>query len=110
VQGFAATPERFIDVDWNPDARPASGPTQPGGRFTGRISVIADNEPGVLAGLTNAVPKQEAAIENLKIVNRQQDFLEILLDVDVRDRAHLAKVVGGLRAVAGIKDVERARG
>ena len=109
VQGFAATPERFIDVDWNPDARPVATGV-PGGRFTGRISVIADNEPGVLAGLTNAVPKQDAAIENLKIVNRQQDFLEILLDVDVRDRAHLAKVVGGLRAVAGIKDVERARG
>jgi len=46
----------------------------------------------------------------LKIVNRQLDFMEVLLDVDVRDIAHLSKVIVGLRALKEIKSVERATG
>ncbi len=46
----------------------------------------------------------------LKTANRQQDFMEILLDVDVRDIAHLAKVIAGLRGLSTVKGVERAKG
>jgi GTP pyrophosphokinase len=108
LETFAATPERFIDVGWEAaglqDGRAGREP------FIGRISVIAGNEPGALASLTNAVAKQEGSVSNLKIVNRQQDFIEILVDADVRDLAHLSKVIAGLRGAAGIKSVERARG
>ncbi|MBW4091966.1 MAG: bifunctional (p)ppGpp synthetase/guanosine-3',5'-bis(diphosphate) 3'-pyrophosphohydrolase [Proteobacteria bacterium] len=104
LAGFAATPERFIDVGWNPDAAGRSS------AHTARISVIADNVPATLAEITNSLAKQEGVIANLKIVNRQQDFIEVLIDVDVRDLGHLAKVIAGLRAAAGIKSVERAKG
>ena len=62
---------------------------------------------GVFVDLTNAIAKQEGAVANLKIVNRQQDFMEALVDVDVRDVAHLSKVIAGLRGAVGIKGVER---
>ncbi len=109
LETFAATPERFIDVDWEPTA-PGAGKSGPSALHTGRISVIAANEPGTLAGLANAIAKQDGAVSNLKIVNRQQDFFEILVDVDVRDVRHLASVIAGLRGAAGISQVERARG
>jgi GTP pyrophosphokinase len=41
------------------------------------------------------------------VVNRQLDFMEALVDVDVRDVAHLSKVIAGLRGAVGIKGVER---
>ena len=100
LEGFA-TPERFIDIGWEHDA--------PGGVHTGRISVFAAQEPGMLANVTNAVSKQEGSITNLKIVNKQQDFQEILLDVEVRDLRHLSNVIAGLRAAHGVTQVERAR-
>jgi GTP pyrophosphokinase len=107
LETFAATPERFIDVDWD---YPVSSRERGGAPLhIGRISVIAANEPGTLASLTNAVAKQEGAIANLKIVNRQQDFFEALVDVEVRDTRHLATVIAGLRAASGITQVERAR-
>jgi len=110
LEGFAATPERFIDVDWNYEVL-AKGHT--GGKHhpghTARISVISDNEGPALANLTNAIAKQDGAIANLKIVNRQQDFMEALVDVEVRDVSHLSKVIAGLRGVNGIKGVERAK-
>ncbi|HTW68560.1 MAG TPA: bifunctional (p)ppGpp synthetase/guanosine-3',5'-bis(diphosphate) 3'-pyrophosphohydrolase [Acetobacteraceae bacterium] len=110
LEGFAATPERFIDVDWNYEVLSkgqGNGKHQPG--HTARISVISGNDDTALANLANAIAKQEGAIANLKIVNRQQDFMEALVDVEVRDVSHLSKVIAGLRGVSGIKGVERAK-
>jgi GTP diphosphokinase / guanosine-3',5'-bis(diphosphate) 3'-diphosphatase len=110
LETFAATPERFIDVDWDPAAISRGATT--GGKdrpFTGRISVIAVNTQSALATLANAVAKQEGAIANLKVVHRQQDFFECLVDVEVRDLRHLSQVIGGLRASPGITQVERAK-
>ncbi|HST74138.1 MAG TPA: bifunctional (p)ppGpp synthetase/guanosine-3',5'-bis(diphosphate) 3'-pyrophosphohydrolase [Acetobacteraceae bacterium] len=110
LASFAATPERFIDVDWDFSAVASGQGDAKGGGHTGRISVIAANEPGALASMTNAIAKHEGAINNLKIVNRQQDFFEVLVDVDVRDLRHLSNVIAGLRGASGISQVERARG
>ncbi|HEY4173210.1 MAG TPA: RelA/SpoT AH/RIS domain-containing protein, partial [Rhodopila sp.] len=111
LTGFADTPERFIDVDWNYQAvGKEGGELKAGAGHTARISVIAENVQGSLADISNAVAKQDGAIANLKIVNRQQDFMEVLVDVDVRDVAHLSKVVVGLRGLKTIKGVERATG
>ena len=106
LETFAATPERFIDVDWD-----AAVTARRDGRavHTGRITVVAANAPSSLASLTNAISKYDGAIANLKVVNRQQDFQEILVDVDVRDVRHLGSVIAGLRAAPGITEVERAR-
>ncbi|HTZ69774.1 MAG TPA: bifunctional (p)ppGpp synthetase/guanosine-3',5'-bis(diphosphate) 3'-pyrophosphohydrolase [Acetobacteraceae bacterium] len=105
LETFAATPERFIDVDWD-YATLRSG----GSGHTGRISVIAANEPSTLGDMANAVSRQDGSVSNMKITNRQQDFMEVLVDVDVRDARHLSNVIAGLRAVRGITQVERAQG
>ena len=102
LETFASTPERFIDVEWD-----GTGPKV---THVGRISAISTNSPAALANLANAVAKHEGALTNLKIVNRQQDFFEVLLDVEVRDLRHLSTVIAGLRATGGITQVERARG
>jgi GTP diphosphokinase / guanosine-3',5'-bis(diphosphate) 3'-diphosphatase len=108
LTGFAATPERFIDVDWNYELVGKGGPDGKGVPHTARVSVISDNATGALANMTNAIARQDGAVANLKIVARQQDFMETLIDVDVRDTAHLSKVIAGLRGAGGIKAVERA--
>jgi GTP pyrophosphokinase len=108
LTSFAATPERFIDVDWNYEVVGKGGPDGKGTPHTARISVISDNENAALANMTNAIARQDGSVANLKIVNRQQDFMEALIDVDVRDTAHLSKVIAGLRGAGGIKAVERA--
>jgi GTP pyrophosphokinase len=104
LETFAATPERFIDVDWDDAAAERSRDAT----HTGRISVIATNEPATLANITNAVSRQDGGISNLKIVNRHKEFIEILVDVEVRDLRHLSMVIAGLRAVSGLTQVERA--
>ena len=109
LTGFAATPERFIDVDWNYEAVGKGGPDGKGIGHTARVSVIAGNDTDALANMTNAIARQEGSVSNLKIVNRQQDFMETLIDIDVRDTVHLSKVIAGLRGAGGIKSVERTK-
>ena len=110
LAGFAATPERFIDVDWNYEVLHKSSGAGKTPAHTARIAVVTGNDQSALAVVTNAIAKQDGAISNLKIVNRQSDFMETLVDVDVRDIAHLAKVLAGLRGANGIQSVERAKG
>lgn len=107
LESFAATPERFLDVDWDYDAMARAGGT--GQMRVGRISIVAENEGSVLASITNTISKCDAAMVNLKIVHRQLDFTEILLDVEVRDLRHLSSVIAGLRAVSGIAQADRAK-
>ena len=106
LESFAATPERFLDIDWDYDG---AGRGQGGETHVGRVSVIAANEPSALAAVTNALSRHDASVVNLKIVNRQLDFMEILVDVEVRDLRHLSSVIAGLRSAGGITQVERAR-
>ena len=100
LEAFAATPERFIDVEWD-DAAKAT--------HVGRISAISVSSPAALANLANAVAKHEGALTNLKIVNRQQDFFEVLLDVGGARPPPSLDRDRRLRATGGITQVERAR-
>ncbi len=109
LESFAATPERFIDVDWEPSA---FAPTNGGKNtsHTGRVSVIADNDAAAIASITNAIAKQDGDVTNLRIVNRQADFMEMLVDVEVRDLHQLVTVIASLRAAKCVHSVERAKG
>ncbi|MBE7730971.1 bifunctional (p)ppGpp synthetase/guanosine-3',5'-bis(diphosphate) 3'-pyrophosphohydrolase [Komagataeibacter sp. FXV3] len=106
LESFAATPERFMDLDWDYDliARHATG------HYIGRLSVVTANEPAMLATLTNIAAKHEGVLVNLRIVNRQLEFMEILADIEVRDLRHLTAIMVALRAARGVVQVERARG
>ena len=115
LDGFATTPERFIDVDWEPWAfRPAGGGKtrdgKPAETFIGRISIVAHNDTRVPATIAQAVSKHDAAVANLRVTDRSGDFCDVLLDVEVRDLPHLITVIAGLRAAGGIHQVERAKG
>ncbi len=102
LEAFAATPERFLDVDWDYDHSAK-------GRHVGRIEVIAVDEPGALAGLANSIAKQEGAVANIRVVSRSADTCELLVDVEARDVRHLGTIVGALRACSGVLQADRAK-
>jgi hypothetical protein len=87
LEAFAATPERFIDVDWEYDDGAKGG-------HVGRIELSAENNASALAGLTTAIARQDGAVNSLRILNRSGDWCEVLVDVEVRDTAHLAAAGG----------------
>ncbi len=103
LESFAETPERWIDVAWDP-------PADDGGSRVGRVAIVVANEPGSLGALSTVIAKNNGNITNLKVTNRTQQFWEMLIDIEVRDVKHLTNIIAALRATPAINSVERARG
>ena len=76
----------------------------------GRVSIIMANEPGALSGVTSTIASNNGNINNLAIVNRSQDFFEMLIDIQVKDVRHLTNIIAALRADPVISSVERSAG
>ncbi|WP_373461424.1 bifunctional (p)ppGpp synthetase/guanosine-3',5'-bis(diphosphate) 3'-pyrophosphohydrolase [Pseudoroseomonas cervicalis] len=102
LEALAATPERFIDVDWDYEAGS-------GGAHLGRLEVVTANEDSAIAAMTVVIAKQHGKLHNLRFAHRAPDYAEVLVDLEVTDLRHLSNVIAALRACPGIIQVERSK-
>ena len=103
LESFSDMPERWLDLSWDvPDDSPEL--------HVGRVNISVMNVPGSLGDLSTVIAKNGGNISNLKIINRSEDFFDMLIDVEVKDVRHLTDVIAALRASPAINTVERARG
>ena len=98
---FYEQPERWLEVGWE------SSTETP---HVGRLRVILSNEPGALGTLTTLIGRTGGNILNFKFLNRQTDFFETLVDVEVGDLRQLNVIIATLRSAPSIESVERQRG
>lgn len=103
LAAFSETPERWLDVAWQPSAEEADF-------FAGRLRLVVLNEMGALAGICSVVAKQGGNISNLKMTERDQEFYTMLVDVEVRSVKHLTDILTALRATRVVSSGERLRG
>lgn len=101
---FQEEPERWLDVAWD------SSNEADAGNHVARITVTVTNTPGALGDLSTVIAKNGGNISNLKIIDRQVDFFDMLIDVEVKNVKHLSDVIAALRASTAVNVVERARG
>ncbi|MCX7932765.1 MAG: bifunctional (p)ppGpp synthetase/guanosine-3',5'-bis(diphosphate) 3'-pyrophosphohydrolase [Rhodovarius sp.] len=99
LEAYAATPERFFEVAWDPTHGEAR---------TARLTVKTINDAEVLAGIAHAIARQNGAITTLR-VTRQGDECDVQLEAEVRDIRHLQDLMAGLRACQGVIRVDRTR-
>ncbi|MBK8175331.1 MAG: bifunctional (p)ppGpp synthetase/guanosine-3',5'-bis(diphosphate) 3'-pyrophosphohydrolase [Rhodospirillales bacterium] len=104
LEEFADAPERWIDVAWD-----ATESDDDAALHVGRVQVTVLNEPGSLGSLTTMIARNAGNITNLKITNRSMQFFDILVDIEVRDVAHLNDILAALRATPSINTADRAR-
>jgi len=100
LEQYAETPERWLDLSWNQDDQDIR---------VGRVNLVVANEAGSLGNLSMVIAKNQGNISNLKITNRNADFFEMMVDIEVRDVKHLTNIMAALRATPAINSVERAR-
>lgn len=101
LESFNDTPERWLDVSWQSDAGEEA--------YSSRINLVVINEPGALGSVTTVIGKSGGNITNLRFTNRQRDFFQLQIDVEVTDDRHLSGIMAALRATPSISDVDRAR-
>jgi len=77
--------------------------------MVGRLNIALMDKPNTLGALTTIIGKNNGNIINIKIVNRDADLFEILLDIEVRDTSHLVDIIASLRSHRVVHSVERAK-
>jgi len=95
--------DEWLDVAWNAQAASEEEPN------VARIIVRTQNVPGSLGQIANVIGSNGGNISNLKVASRNPLFFEFLIDIDVRDVAHLQNIIGALRVNSAVESVERVR-
>jgi len=93
----------WLDVKWRTRASEQA-------QSIARILVRVKNETGSLAAAIGVISGNGGNIFNLKVTNRSALIFEFMVDVEVRDVAHLQNILGALRVNAAVESVERLRG
>ncbi len=98
LENFKDKPERWVYVSWDKGTSDV---------YTGRIKAIVSHESGSLATIANTIARGMGNITNLKIVSRDEDMFELLIDLEVKSSKHLGEIMASLRSHSVIHSVER---
>jgi len=92
---------RWIDLHWH------AGPHAPVNGVT--LDVTISNAYGVLGRICSLIGEQKANISDLHFIDRKPDFFRLLIDVEVRDAAHLHAVMTAVEADSDVASLKRYR-
>lgn len=101
LSNFSTTPERLMDLAWDSDTSNVP--------HVARIKVMLSNITGALASLANIIAAEKSNITNIRVLNRNHDFFDVTLDVEVRDADHVQAIINTLLARNEIHYVERSK-
>ena len=87
----------WIDLAW--DARTDGA--------IGRLRAELYNRPGTLAEMAGIFAKNHANVVNLEMTLRENPFHTYEVDLEVRDLAHLTRIISALRASEAVAQAER---
>jgi GTP pyrophosphokinase len=73
----------------------------------GRLCAVLYNRPGTLAEVTAIFASNRANVTNLQMVQRDDLFGTYEIDLEVKDVAHLSRIVSALRASEAVAEAER---
>lgn len=90
--------EDWVDLAWGDKAE--------GG--VARIAVTLKNEPGALGQIATILGQQKANILGLRMDNRDTTFHTNMIELEVRNAAHLMRLLAALRAADVVSSAERA--
>ncbi|OUR64999.1 bifunctional GTP diphosphokinase/guanosine-3',5'-bis(diphosphate) 3'-diphosphatase [Methylophaga sp. 42_25_T18] len=90
--------EKWLDVAWSPDVNR---------EFPVDIVIHAKNKRGVLATIAVAVSETDSNIENVMVDERDSEYSDLRLTIEVINRQHLARVIRRLRRIDVVERIAR---
>jgi GTP diphosphokinase / guanosine-3',5'-bis(diphosphate) 3'-diphosphatase len=98
VVGWHKQPDKWLTVSWQ---------KAPDRSFASEIKIEVQNRPGVLAAIASAIAATETNIGHLSVVERDTEASTLSFELQVRDRAQLARVIRAIRSMPEVLSVER---
>ncbi|MCX7891226.1 MAG: bifunctional (p)ppGpp synthetase/guanosine-3',5'-bis(diphosphate) 3'-pyrophosphohydrolase [Burkholderiales bacterium] len=100
AQKSRTDPEKWIDVDWDPDTARM---------FDVGIRVVAANQRGVLAKVAAAIAEAGSNIDNVSMDEERGLYTAMQFTLQVQNRLHLAQVMRGLRRIPEVVRMSRTK-
>jgi guanosine-3',5'-bis(diphosphate) 3'-pyrophosphohydrolase len=95
-------PQGWIRLAWTDSADKQ-------GVYLAQLMIRLENEIGTLAKVTQIIAQDQSNITNIKIMNRNENFFEFFIALEVRDTKHLDNIIAHLRSAPTVNHVERVR-
>jgi len=95
--------ERQIPVEWGKQAKDGVATGYPV-----KLTVFCDDRAGILKNITTVISDDNTNIRNIE-ARTGDGHATIDVVIDIADMKHLQRIVGGIRKLAGIRDVQRVQ-
>ena len=99
VAAFGKQPDKWIPAVWQKDQQRV---------FSAGLLVDASNRMGILAEIATKIAAEQSNIVHVNVDSSHGDHSTISFEVQVRDRAHLARLIRAIRAMPDVMKVERS--
>ena len=99
VAAFGKQQDKWIPAVWQKDQQHV---------FSAGLMVEATNRMGILAEVATRIAGEQSNISHVNVDSSQGDHSTILFEVQVRDRAHLARLIRAIRGMPDVMKVERS--
>ncbi len=76
-------------------------------KYPAKLSILTVYAPGNLANIAEIIEKRYADITNLKIGEKFENFVQIQIELEVKDIAQLSMIIADLRSKEFIRNVMR---
>ncbi len=91
---------KIIEIRWNELMKDTD-------IFYGQLRVMCDYKQGSLNIITQTLASQKMRLHDIHVLSRSDNFIEFLIDVEVRNRNDMARLINSLRMVKEVVNVER---
>ena len=95
---YENSPESWVKLDWKKEIDFT---------FIARIIVTLINEVGVLNSITSTIADYGGNISNLILNEKDNDFYNLIIDINVNDNKHINAIVESLDGLPVIESVKR---
>jgi GTP pyrophosphokinase len=101
IRQYRSDPDRWVDVEWDPETDKL---------FDVTIRLLVHNKRGVLAKVAATIGDADSNIDHVSMDDKDgSPYATINFTVQVRDRAHLAKVMRDLRELTDVVRITRLK-
>ena len=96
---------RLIDAEWEQNSKEAEG-----GQYLAEIKMYASDRQGLLMEISKVFTEVKVDVKSLNVRTSKQGTATIEVGFIVHGREELSQVIGKLRQLDGVIDIERAIG
>lgn len=99
VEDYRKHPEKWLPVTWQ---------ASPDRLFSSEVRIEVANRTGVLAAVAAAISSTDTNIDRVSVEERDSDTSELVFELKVHDRKHLARIVRMIRRMPDVQRVTRS--